>query len=363
MPTTNPSKKRVDCLTRPFWTAEDSHRNLARRVPDEGRRGRVIYVGKAKNLRSRAGSYFPRQAALDRRTAELGPGDRDVDFIETDSEVDALLMEARLIKDIQPRFNQELKDDKTFPYLQITTREDFPRVEFTRKPRGRGAKLYGPFTKRQALRGADRRAAEDLQVPHLLAGHRRRRRALAVVPPVPAGTASTSAPPRATCGSARRVPPRHPPAADVPRRQEGPAAREMEKEMQQAGEGPEVREGARLRDEIAALENLEPPRRPRDARPAGGVLRRPEEGAGGLAEGAWPGSPAADDRGVDIAHLGGETVASWCSSSTACRSSRLRRYKIRSVGRGGRLRQHPRGGQPPLPPAARQEGRCSPTSC
>ncbi len=115
--------------------------------------GRVIYVGKAVNLRSRAGSYFTSAAASDRRTAELVREIRDIDCIETDSEVDALLLEARLIKDVQPRFNSELKDDKTFPYLQITTREDFPRVEFTRTPQSSGVKLYGPFTNARKLRG------------------------------------------------------------------------------------------------------------------------------------------------------------------------------------------------------------------
>jgi len=114
--------------------------------------GRVIYVGKAVNLRSRAGSYFLAAAATDRRTQDLVPEIADLDFIQTDSEVDAVLLEARLIKDIQPRFNQELKDDKTFPYLQITTREEFPRVEFTRNPRTKGVKLYGPFTSAKKLR-------------------------------------------------------------------------------------------------------------------------------------------------------------------------------------------------------------------
>ncbi|HEY2894837.1 MAG TPA: GIY-YIG nuclease family protein, partial [Pirellulales bacterium] len=116
--------------------------------------GRVIYVGKAKNLRARAGSYFLKAAALDRRTADLVREIADVDFIEADSEVDALLAEARLVKDVQPKFNQELKDDKTFPYLEITTREDFPRVEFTRTPHDRGTKLYGPFASASSLRGA-----------------------------------------------------------------------------------------------------------------------------------------------------------------------------------------------------------------
>ena len=114
---------------------------------------RVIYVGKALNLRSRAGSYFTRAAEVDRRTAELVNEIVDIDYIETDSEVDALLMEARLIKDIQPKFNNMLKDDKTFPYLQITTREDFPRVEFTRQPETKGVRLYGPFTNAGQLRG------------------------------------------------------------------------------------------------------------------------------------------------------------------------------------------------------------------
>ena len=115
--------------------------------------GRVIYVGKAVNLRSRAGSYFTKAAEVDLRTAKLIPEIADIDYIDADSEVDALLIEARLIKDIQPRFNAMLKDDKTFPYLQITTREDFPRVEFTRQPEISGVKLYGPFTNAGQLRG------------------------------------------------------------------------------------------------------------------------------------------------------------------------------------------------------------------
>jgi excinuclease ABC subunit C len=116
--------------------------------------GRVIYVGKAKNLRSRAGSYFLKAAEEDRRTADLVREIRDIDYLEAESEVDALLMESRLIKDVQPRFNSLQKDDKTFPYLQITTHEDFPRVEFTRTPERKGVKLYGPFPSAGSLRGA-----------------------------------------------------------------------------------------------------------------------------------------------------------------------------------------------------------------
>ncbi len=116
--------------------------------------GRVIYVGKAKNLRARAGSYFQKTAAEDRRICDWIGEVVDVDFLTADSEVDALLMEARLVKDIQPKHNQDLKDDKSFPYLQITTGEDFPRVNFTREPLHRGVKLYGPFPRAKSLRGA-----------------------------------------------------------------------------------------------------------------------------------------------------------------------------------------------------------------
>ncbi|QDT04921.1 UvrABC system protein C [Rubripirellula lacrimiformis] len=115
---------------------------------------RVIYVGKAKNLRSRAGSYFLKAAAEDSRTANWIGEIADIDFVQCDSEVDALLMEARLVKDIQPKHNKDLKDDKSFPYLMITTRDEFPRVEVTREPKERGVKLYGPFPSAGALRGA-----------------------------------------------------------------------------------------------------------------------------------------------------------------------------------------------------------------
>lgn len=116
--------------------------------------GVVIYVGKAKSLRARAGSYFLKAAADDRRTADLVREIHDIDFMPAESEVDALLVEARLIKDVQPKFNRSLKDDKSFPYLEIFIREDFPRVEMTREPHSRGTKLYGPFASAGGLRGA-----------------------------------------------------------------------------------------------------------------------------------------------------------------------------------------------------------------
>ncbi|HBO46095.1 MAG TPA: excinuclease ABC subunit C [Planctomycetaceae bacterium] len=116
--------------------------------------GRVIYVGKAKDLRNRAGSYFLKAAAEEPRTAELVREIRDIDFIPAESEIDALLVEARLVKDILPKYNRDLRDDKTFPYLEITTREEFPRARVTRQPKSTGTKLYGPFANSGGLRGA-----------------------------------------------------------------------------------------------------------------------------------------------------------------------------------------------------------------
>ena len=116
--------------------------------------GRVIYIGKAKDLRARAGSYFLKAAAEELRTARLVAEIRDIDYLDAESEVDALLMEARLIKDLLPKFNRELRDSKTFPYLEIHTHEDYPRVEITRTPKPRGVKLYGPFANSRSLRGA-----------------------------------------------------------------------------------------------------------------------------------------------------------------------------------------------------------------
>ena len=121
-------------------------------------KGRVMYVGKAKDLRSRVASYFQDSADLLRsrgpEISKMAALVVDFDFLECDTEVDALLQENRLIKDIQPHYNERLKDDKTYPYLEITTGDDFPGVFITRTPRKKGVKLFGPFTSVNDLRDA-----------------------------------------------------------------------------------------------------------------------------------------------------------------------------------------------------------------
>ena len=117
-------------------------------------RGRVLYVGKAADLRSRVLQYFQPSADLGPKKAQMVAEVADVEALPAESEIDALLQEARLIKDIHPRYNARLTDDKTFPYLEITVREDFPGVYFTRTPQPKGTRLYGPFTIAAHLRAA-----------------------------------------------------------------------------------------------------------------------------------------------------------------------------------------------------------------
>lgn len=106
---------------------------------------RVIYVGKAKNLRKRVSSYFQDKGGVAARTMRMILDVVDVELIPTDSEVEALLVENSLIKELQPRFNVRLKDDKTFPLIAIS-REEFPKVFTTRDSATPGVDFIGPFT-------------------------------------------------------------------------------------------------------------------------------------------------------------------------------------------------------------------------
>jgi excinuclease ABC subunit C len=119
--------------------------------------GTVLYVGKAAVLPQRVGSYFQASAQLEAKTRQMVDLVESFDVIQCEGEWEALLMESRLIKDIRPRFNIRLLDDKSFPYLAITTRDDFPGVYITRTPtdeRFKGARVLGPFTSVSALREA-----------------------------------------------------------------------------------------------------------------------------------------------------------------------------------------------------------------
>src|SRR3989440_5320810 len=108
--------------------------------------GEVIYVGKARNLRNRVGSYLTGKGRTDPRLMTLVMEIEGIDFVTTNNELEAILLENNLIKTHQPRYNILLRDDKTYPYLKVTMSEDFPRVVFTRRvDRKKGDLFYGPF--------------------------------------------------------------------------------------------------------------------------------------------------------------------------------------------------------------------------
>src|SRR5947209_15835170 len=106
--------------------------------------GTVIYVGKAKNLRSRVRSYFNDDRLADTKTGTLIHEARQIDFIQVDNNKEALALENNLIKQYKPRFNILLRDDKTFPYIKLTN-EKFPRVYVTRRLKKDGSTYFGPY--------------------------------------------------------------------------------------------------------------------------------------------------------------------------------------------------------------------------
>jgi len=113
--------------------------------------GKIIYVGKAKNLRNRVRSYFRNQQQHSGKTLVLVSHITDFEVIITSSEVEALILENNLIKELKPRYNVNLKDDKTYPYLVITN-EPFPRIFFTRQLKRDGSTWFGPYTEARQLR-------------------------------------------------------------------------------------------------------------------------------------------------------------------------------------------------------------------
>jgi excinuclease ABC subunit C len=133
--------------------ARDQHlRAILRQLPTspgvylmKGEEGRVLYVGKADSLRSRVRSYFGSTAGLDSRILRMTAGVADIDYIVTDTISEAYLLEGNLIKEHRPRFNIRLRDDKTYPFVEITLGEDFPRIVRTRKLARDGSRYFGPY--------------------------------------------------------------------------------------------------------------------------------------------------------------------------------------------------------------------------
>jgi excinuclease ABC subunit C len=109
-------------------------------------KGKVIYVGKALNLRKRISSYFLQLTHPEPKIDSILVNANDVDYVITQTEMEALVVESNLVKRYKPRYNARLKDDKSYPYLKITVRDKYPKVIFTRKIINDGARYYGPLS-------------------------------------------------------------------------------------------------------------------------------------------------------------------------------------------------------------------------
>src|ERR687891_1044681 len=114
--------------------------------------GRVIYVGKAKSLRSRLSNYFAPAAQLPERTRQMVAVADSVEWIEVRNEVEAFFLEFNLIKRHRPRFNVRLKDDKSYPFLAVTLDEEWPRAMVMRGAKRKGVRYFGPFAHAYAIR-------------------------------------------------------------------------------------------------------------------------------------------------------------------------------------------------------------------
>ncbi|RMG73453.1 MAG: excinuclease ABC subunit C, partial [Nitrospirae bacterium] len=130
----------------------------ARRAPElpgvylfKDKRERVLYIGKAKNLRNRLKSYFTSTQNLDPRRLSMLKKAQSLSFIITHTELEALALEANLIKQHRPRYNILLRDDKNYPYLRLSIKDEWPTVEVVRRIKKDGALYFGPFIPASAV--------------------------------------------------------------------------------------------------------------------------------------------------------------------------------------------------------------------
>ena len=301
--------------------------------------GVVLYVGKATRLKDRVSSYF-------QPAADLGPKKQPMlavvtrfDTLDCETEWEALLTENRLIKDIHPRFNARLTDGKSFPYLAITLKDDFPGVFITRSPNDpqfKGAKIFGPFTGVYALR-------ESLQILQKVfkfrtchldirdADDKRMHFRPCLLYPIkqctaPCGAKISKAAYRADIdrfvkfiGSKRSV-----------------MLREMRQEMQSASDALRFEDAATLRDQIKAIEKLDDRANKKDGwQPeTESFVADPQKGLASLQKTLGMAEPIRCLEAIDIAHLmGGETVGSKvCFVDGRPLKSEYRRYRIQTVG-------------------------------
>jgi len=299
--------------------------------------GRVLYVGKAKDLRSRVSSYFQPSADL---LGTRGPDIcrmveqvRDIDYLECESEVDALIKEARLIKDVQPPHNAMLKDDKSFPYIEITTGDDFPGVFVTRTPRLKGSKLYGPFPSVTAIRDAVNAMQKAFKFRtcelDIVEGDDSRR----FFRPCLLHAIDQCTAPCAALISKEEY------RKDIERLKKflgskrTPLLRQLTKEMEAASKAHRFEEAAELRDRIKAIRSLELSGDVREDVQPEVFYVDPRKGLEKLAELLGLEAPPRSMECMDIAHLqGAETVGSIiCFIDGKPFKSGYKRFRINTV--------------------------------
>src|SRR4051812_29489566 len=215
------------------------------------RDGRVIYVGKAKSLRSRLSNYFVDPASLPPRTAQMVATAASVEWIQVSNEVEALMLEYSLIKQHRPRFNVRLRDDKSYPFLAVTLDEEWPRAMVVRGRKRKGVRYFGPYAHAYAIRDTLDLLLRTFPIrtcsPGKFNTHERLGR-----PCLLFHIEKCSGP----CVRAIDKPSYDELVEDLLRFLEGDTdevVRRLEKEMQQAAADLEFERAARLRDRLAAV--------------------------------------------------------------------------------------------------------------
>ncbi|WP_127129140.1 excinuclease ABC subunit UvrC [Georgenia sp. SYP-B2076] len=216
--------------------------------------GRVIYVGKAKSLRSRLGSYFQDLSALHPRTQQMVTTAASVEWTVVGTEVESLSLEYAWIKEFDPRFNVKLRDDKSYPFLAVTMGEDVPRVQVMRGAKRKGTRYFGPYTHAWAIRETVDLLLRVFPVRTCSAGVYRR--AESSGRPCLLGYIDKCAAPcvgRISQDDHRAL------AEEFCRFMEGetgPYLRRLEREMREAAGEQDYERAARLRDDVAALRRV-----------------------------------------------------------------------------------------------------------
>jgi excinuclease ABC subunit C len=214
--------------------------------------GRVVYVGKAKSLRSRLGSYFQDISALHPRTQAMVTTAARVEWTVVATEVEALQLEYSWIKEYDPRFNVRYRDDKSYPYLAVTVSEAYPRVTVMRGAKRKGVRYFGPYAHAWAIRETVDQLLRVFPVRTCSAGVFRR--SGQVGRPCLLGYIGKCSAPcvgRVTAEEHRET------VDDLIAFLDGrtaPFVRRLQREMQQASDGQDYERAARLRDDLKALE-------------------------------------------------------------------------------------------------------------